>query len=258
MCNPRRVTTTLTRDLAEAWRREVTRTVAHRELVRGEARIRQPLEASIGAPALRALQLALAAEDSGWQPVEEGYRRNVEGGYVVYRIDERVLEIVAVLEDQVEAQGKASELLEGEVREQISARGESTVYDDGYGGWTEERGQQESRRIAEEGLERARRERLERAQREAEESRAAELEARADAAGRAELERLTQERRADLDRQAQQRLEAVGLRGRQVFYTVLGQAYRDAILAYVRSHGAQDISCREEGNTFQIEFLVER
>jgi hypothetical protein len=107
MCNPRRVTTTLTRDLAEAWRREVSRTVELRSQVAGEARIRQPLEASIGTPALRALQVALAAEGSGWTPVEEGFRRDVEGGYVVYLIDERALEIVAVLEDEVEARGEA-------------------------------------------------------------------------------------------------------------------------------------------------------
>src|SRR5438105_3473827 len=115
MCNPRRVTTTLTRDLAEAWQREVSRTVELRTRVTGEARIRQPLETSIGAPALRALQLALAAGDSGWRPVDEGYRFDVEGGYVVYLIDQRALEIVAVLEDEVEAQGKASEVLSGQV-----------------------------------------------------------------------------------------------------------------------------------------------
>jgi hypothetical protein len=48
------------------------------------------------------------------------------------------------------------------------------------------------------------------------------------------------------------------LRCRQAFHTALGQAYRDAILAYARNHGAQNISCREEGGTLEIEFHVQR
>jgi hypothetical protein len=252
------VTTTLTRDLAEAWQREVTRTVDLRTRVTGEARIRQPLEASIGVPALRALQVAIAAPDSGWRPVEEGYRHDVEGGYVVYLVDEKALEIVAVLEDDVEAQGKASEVLTGEVRERISGQGTATIYDDGWGGWTEERAEQETHRIAEQQLEETARRRVEQAQREAEEAQDPALRARADAAARAELDRAASERQAALARQARERLEAVGLRCRQVFHASLAHAYRDAILAYARGHGAQNISCREEGDTLEIEFHVQR
>jgi hypothetical protein len=258
MCNPRRVTTTLTRDLAEAWQREVTRTVELRTRVAGEARIRQPLEAGIGAPALRALQVAIASEDSGWIPVEEGYRHDVEGGYVIYLVDEKALEIVAVLEDEVEARGKASDVLTGEVRERISGEGTATVYDDGWGGWTEERAEQETHRIAEKQLDETARLRVEQAQKEAEEKQEPALRAQAEAAARAELERTARDRRDALARQARERLEAVGLRCRQVFHASLARAYREAILAYARSHGAQNISCQEVGDTIEIEFHVQR
>ena len=42
MCNPRRVTITATRELAEAWRQEVSRTVELTGRVAGEARVHQP------------------------------------------------------------------------------------------------------------------------------------------------------------------------------------------------------------------------
>jgi hypothetical protein len=258
MCNPRRVTTTLTRDLAEAWRREVSRTVELRTRVAGEARIRQPLEDSIGGPALRALQVALASEGSGWTPVAEGYRHDVEGGYVVYLIDQKALEIVAVLEDEVEARGEAADVLTGEVREQISAQGTATSYDDGWGGWTPARAEQETHRIAEQQLDETARRRVAQAQREAEEQQDPALRARAEAAARAELERAAKERQALLARQAREHLEAVGLRCRQAFHASLAQAYREAILAYARSHGAQNISCTEAGDTLEIEFHVQR
>jgi hypothetical protein len=258
MCNPRRVTTTLTRDLAEAWRREVSRAVELRTRVAGEARIRQPLEASIGTPALRALQVALAAEGSGWTAVDEGFRRDVEGGYVVYLIDERALEIVAVQEDEVQARGEASGILTGEIREQISGQATATSYDDGWGGWTAERAEQEARRLAEQQLDETTRRRIAQAQRDAEVEQDPALRAQAEAAARAELERAVRERQVTLAREARQRLEAVGLRCRQVFHASLAQAYREAILAYARNHGAQNISCREEGDTLEIEFHVQR
>jgi FtsH ternary system domain X2 len=258
MCNPRRVTTTLTRDLAEAWQREVSRTVELRARVAGEARVRQPLEASIGAPALRALQVALANEGSGWVPVEEGFRRDVEGGYVVYLIDEKALEIVAVMEDEIEVRGGASSILTGEVREQISGEGSAISYDDGWGGRTAARAEEESHQIAMQKLDETARRRVLQAQREAEEQQDPALRAKAEEAARAELERATRERELSLARQARQRLEAVGLRCRQAFHGALAQAYRDAFLAYARNHGAQNISCHEEGDTLEIEFHVQR
>jgi hypothetical protein len=89
MCNPRRVSITATRELAEAWRREVSRTVQLRGRVVGEARVRQALGPTLGVPARRALDAALAGGVEGWREVEGGYRHDVEGGYVVYRPDEQ-------------------------------------------------------------------------------------------------------------------------------------------------------------------------
>ena len=59
MCDPRRVTVTATRQVQEAWEREVQRVAEFPGTLIGEARIRQPLDASLGGPAMMALHTAL-------------------------------------------------------------------------------------------------------------------------------------------------------------------------------------------------------
>ena len=132
MCNPRRITVTATRDLAEAWQREVSRTVALAEQVGGEARLRQPLADRLGIPARRALEARLAAGAAGWQVVADGYQYDVVGGYVLYRLDEQALEIVATLADVVQVEGRAATVIAGELRETLTASAEQTYYEDGH------------------------------------------------------------------------------------------------------------------------------
>ena len=69
MCNPRRVTVTATRDIAEAWRREVSRTVQLTEQVTGEARLRQTLSSRLG----RARPCVHSRR--GWSPARPTGRR---------------------------------------------------------------------------------------------------------------------------------------------------------------------------------------
>jgi hypothetical protein len=86
MCNPRRVEGTATRQIRESWEREVRRLAEVGTDLTGEARIRQALDDSVGAPALLALQTRLAGDCEGWDEQADGsYRHAVEGGYVSYR-----------------------------------------------------------------------------------------------------------------------------------------------------------------------------
>ena len=257
MCNPRRVTVTATRDIAEAWRREVSRTVELAERVVGEARLRQSLSSSLGAPALRALEARLAGGASGWPAVDGGYRYAVEGGLVLYLTDEQALEIVATLDDRVQTQGSAAAVLEGEVIDTLSAEAERSYYDDGYAGKNEVRAKEEAENAVQQSLTHALRERLEQAQSQAEAAQSSRLQAEAQADAEQKLERAVQERRAALARQAQDHLETVGLRCRQAFNQLLAQAYRDAILAYARRHKAEGISCRDDEGVLEIEFFVD-
>lgn len=257
MCNPRRVSVTATRELAEAWQREVSRTAALSAQVVGEARVSQRMTDTLGGPALKALEAALGAGDSGWREVEEGYRFDVEGGYAVYRTDDQTLEIVAVREGVVEATGEASTVLAGEVRETLSAEGGAGYYEDGWGGRTEERARAEAEEAARRQLDDAARSRVRDAAKEAEAAADATLKAQAEAAARARLERTAEQRREELARQATSQVEAVGLRCRQAFHTLLARAYRDAILAYARRNGADGIQYQENGDVLEIEFHLQ-
>ncbi|MGK7877961.1 MAG: molecular chaperone DnaJ [Xenococcaceae cyanobacterium] len=256
MCNPRRIRVTATRQLDRAWQREVSRTVQLHEQVIGEARVRQPLDSTLGVPALRALESALAADESGWTEVEEGYRYEVEGGYVTYLIDDQVLEIVAVLEDEVHSSGKETRQLEGVVRTEISAEGEGKYYDDGWGGRTREVAEKEAQTAAQRELDEVAGSQIEQATREAEAQASEEIESAARAQAEDQLQQIAAERRAVLSEQARQHLDTVGLRCRQAFHRVLAQAYRDAILAYARRNGAENIQCSEEENIVEIEFSL--
>jgi hypothetical protein len=259
MCNPRRVTITATRELDEAWQREVTRTSQLSAQVVGEARVRQSLAATLGAPALTALERTLAEGDPEWQQTEDGgYRHEVEGGYVVYDPNERQLEIVATREDTVEASGAATELLEGRLQATVAVEGEGRYYDDEWGGHTQERAKQEAERRAAAGVDEAGRRQVEEAQRQAEDAHAEGVEAQAEDAAREELERTAEERRRELAVQATERLEDVGLRCRQAFHRLLGRAYRDALLAYARRQGASIVTDADEDGVIELELQWSR
>ena len=254
MCNPRRIRVTATRQLNQAWEREVSRTVELNQQVIGEARVRQPLDATLGTPALRALESALAADDSGWREVEEGYRYDVEGGYVIYLLEERALEIVATLQDEVQTSAQATRRLEGIVDTEISAEGEGRYYDDGWGGRTKKLAEQKAQEAARQKLDNITRTQIEQAESEAENQASADVEAEARTQAQEQLQQIAAQRQEDLSAQARQHLNTVGVRCRQAFHQALARGYRDAILAYARRNGADNIQCNEDGNIVEIEF----
>ena len=257
MCNPRRVHVTATRPIAEAWRREISRVASLTERVVGEVRARPPL-GTMGDPVIRALESRLATGERGWRQVEDGYRCDVEGGYVQYIADDRALLLVATAEDDVRAEGRASEILEGIAEGSVEASGEGRYYDDGFGGWTKERGEREALEQAQDKLDEAVRDRVAEHQRRAEQDRDRAVRERALADARSGIERQAYARRETLVDEARSRFEAVGVRGRRAFNEVLSRAYKDAILAYARRNGAEGVRCDESGDTMAIEFLVRR
>jgi hypothetical protein len=279
MCNPRRVEITATRQVAEAWQREVERVAEQAMTITGEARVRHALDASVAAPALAALEAALEAGMPGWQRVGEaseasdagdasdasdageasdagGYRCDVDGGYVLYLPGTRTLEIVAVVEGEVRGRGSARSRLEGRVEAAVEGSGESIYYDDGYGGRTQDVAEQEARQEADLGIARQVAARLDEAARTAEAAADAELRARAEEAARADLQARAAAHRQALDAHAAEHLQAVGARARQAFHRLLAVAYRDALLALARARGAQDIHCSDSGEVLEIEFLL--
>lgn len=258
MCKPRRVSITATRELAESWRREVSRTVQLSGQVQGEARVCQSLAATLAEPVLRGIEMALDRGLPGWRPVEGGFRHEVEGGYVLYDPDRRCLEIVALAEACVTAEGKAEDLLTGQVEQTLSTAAEGQYYEDGWGGRTQEVAEAEARKAAEEALTRQSSERVKQAADQAEAAAAANLEARAQAEAARRLKEETDQRRAALSAQAAQHLDTVGVRARQAANRLFAEGYRDAIVAYARTHGGDNVQCRDGTDTLEIQFTLSR
>lgn len=264
MCNPRRVEITATRQVAEAWQREVERVAEQAMTITGEARVRHALDASVAAPALAALEAALEAGMPGWQRLGDtdddaddgGWRCDVDGGHVIYLPGTRTLEIVAVAAGEVRGRGSARARLEGRVEAAVEGSGASIYYDDGYAGRTQDVAEQEARQEADLGIARQVAARLDEAARTAEAVAEAALSARAEEAARADLQARAAEQRQALDAHAAERLEVVGARARQAFHRLLAVAYRDALLALARARGAQDIHCSDAGEVLEIEFLL--
>jgi len=259
MCNPRRIEVTLTRQVQEAWEREVERAAEVADTLTGEARIRQPLDAALGGPALMALQTLLANGFEGWTEDPDGsYRHPVEGGYVVYHPDERELEIVATVHEEVRETGSARERLSGAWEGEVETKGEGRYYDDGHGGHTEEKARRDAEKAAESTIADTVQERLAAEAEAAERDREVELTRQAEADARRRLEERAEALAPELQRRARERLEAVGIRGRQAFHRLLAHAYRDALVSLARRRGVanRDIVTNETDEYLELDFML--
>lgn len=258
MCNPRRVNVTATRELAEAWQREVAASVTVSGEVQGHAEVRQSLAESLGAPAARALQQLLTRPDGveGWHEEGGAYRFDVEGGFVRYNPAERELEIVATRQASIEVEGRGSRTVEGVTRGTATGSGEGRFWDDGYGGRNETVGQQEAQQNADQDMERDAQRQISEDQQRAADAIGEDVRADAQADGQRRFAELSTERREELNREARARLNAVGVRGRQAFHQLLAQAYRDVLLAYARQQGGEVVTCDDRGDVLEIELRL--
>jgi FtsH ternary system domain X2 len=256
MCNPRRVRVRATRQLAAAWDHEVRRQVHRTGQATGEARVREPLEASVGGPALAALAAVLAATP-GWERVGDTFVHRLDDGYVIYHPLTRELEIVATASAAVEASGEVTRTVRGEVSGAVEAEGVGMYYDDNWGGVTETDARRVAAQRAEEALDAAARERAQQARDAADEREGAAVGAEAEQRAAAALAEAAAARAEELRGDAAARLAAVGIHGRNVFHQALAAAYRDAILAFARSRRADRISCTDTDGVIDIEFELQ-
>ncbi len=144
--------------------------------------------------------------------------------------------------------------LTGQVEADLSATGQDQYYTD-WGTRTEADALSDAEAKARRGVEEAGRARVRQAKDEAEARASGNLDAEARARAQDRLQRDSAARRAELDERARDELETVGMLARQEFYRVMAIAYRQAILAYASTHGAEDIQCSEDGDVMEIEFM---
>jgi hypothetical protein len=253
MCNPRRVRVTASRALAEAWEHEVRRVISRSGDVTAEARTREVLDASIGAPTLAVLERILAGAE-GWDRDGDTFTHQLDGGYVAYHADTQELEIVARATGLVNVEVSSSDVVRGDLAQTIEVEGVGTYYDDEWGGITEDDARAAAQTHAEDQLRARRRELLDEARAVAEGERGAAVESAAGLLADEELVRRTADRERELRAEATNRLTSVGIQGRNVFHRALALAYRDAILAYAQSRGAEGLTCTERDGVVEIQF----
>ncbi|MGP4045108.1 hypothetical protein [Streptomyces sp. 2A115] len=256
MCNPRRIRVRATRELAVAWEQEIRRRVVRSGEVTGAARVCESLRGSVGAPTLAALP-GVFARTPGWEETEDGFRFSFDSGHVVYRPAEAELEIVATESAEIQAVGEASETVRGQVTGTIEAEGTGMYYDDEWGGTNPMTARREAHMAAEAALNREAEERVRTARGDA--GAGAGDEAQEAAAVRADqaLAAAARAREPELRERAAARLTAVGVMARNHFHQALADAYRDAVLAYARSRGAEFIRCSETDGVLEIDFELQ-
>jgi hypothetical protein len=257
MCNPRRIRVRATREFAEAWEQEVLRQATRSGSVSGEARVRESFADSVGGPTLTALTMVLT-EREGWDEFPDGtFRHQLDGGLITFDPATRELEIVASVTATLSVTEEASAVVTAEVSDTVEAQGEGVYYDDGWRGITAE----DARRTAEEKAERSiaqvLRQRLQRARRDADTAAGEQVGRAAAARAEAAFAAAATVRGTELRREATDRLRGVGTQGRALFHAALGEAYRDAILAYARSRRASNVRHSERNGVLDIEFELE-
>jgi hypothetical protein len=253
MCNPRRVHVTASRELLEAWQHEVQRVITLSGDVNAEVRIREVLDASIGAPTLAVLERALS-EANGWHRDGDTFTYPLDGGHVAYHADTQELEIVASAADEVSVEIASTEVVHGELAETVDITGTGIFYDDGWGDITADDAHAEAVRDVEIQLAARRRQLIDAAQAAAEAAHGDTVAATAAAEAQAQLERRRAARAEELRIEASGRLTAVGIQGRNVFHQALALAYRDAILAYAHARGAEGVTCTDHDGVLEIQF----
>lgn len=257
MCNPRRIRVRATRELAEAWEQEVRRTVTRQGQAIAEARVREPLDSSVGAPTLTALVTVLS-QTEGWEQDEEGvFRHELAGGYITFDPDSRVLEIVARASAEVRSVGEAVATVQAELSGTVEGEGVGTYYDDGWRRNTRETAQRDAEHSLERSLAEAARLRRAQVRQDTDREAGGAVQEQAEQEADAAFAAASASRAAELRQRAAASLVAVGIEGRAVFHSALAQAYRDAILAYARARHAENIQCRDGGDVLEIEFEMQ-
>ena len=254
MCKPRRVRVRATRELAHAWEQEIRRRITRTAETHGEARIREPLGDTVGIPALAALP-AVLDRTPGWEQDEDGvFRHALHGGALAYDPATRELEITARVVTTVTATGEAATVVRAEVNDTIEAEGVGTYYDDNWGGRTEEDAAQDAEEDLERAFDAARRARMDEERRQAEERESGALDEQAAARADRAFSAAAEARAGELRAAAEELLLSVGVEGRNLLHRALAEAYRDALLAYARSRGAERLNVSETDGTLEIEF----
>jgi len=259
MCNPRRVMIHLARAIEEAWRTTVQQAATATGQVDQLARINVdiPLDAEMGDAALEMLERILQGEFEEFEPWERDaqgdYRRDLGEVVLVYQPGSRQLTVEAQLTELISAEAQAAAEAGGFTVGEVAVEAVGRYYEDGWGGRTKERAEQEAQAEAEHKLAEAT-EALHR------QEHAPEIEV-AEAEARVEAEQLAAEqlelRRVEVRDALRERLQTIVADAQdRVHHTMnrlVGEAYRRTLIEMVRQNGGRVLSDERSGSVINLE-----
>lgn len=259
MCNPRRVTIHVTRNIHEAWQQAVEQTATATGEVAETARINTAirLDEEMGDLALQMFERTLAGEFAGfeaWQRDEAGrFHRRMDEVMLQYDPETHQLTVEAHLAESVTAEGRGIAEATGITTGEVGAAGEGGYFEDGWGGRTEERARAEAQQRAERLLN-SEIEALHRRQHAGELAQAeAQARAEAEAHARAELARLQEERRQQLRERLQGILAQAEERVQHLMNRIVGESYRQALRQLVIENGGRVLADEQTGTVINME-----
>lgn len=255
MCNPRRVVVRLAQEVREEWSRTVEERVTEQTDIAAQEVLetRIDLAAELGDIALEEMRALLAEGYGGWQPDNEVYTLALENGVTLrYQPTSGHLQVVARLNETVEAAASGSSAASGLVAGTVEVEGQGRYYDDGWGGHDEASARRAAERDAQQRLARAQ-EQLRDAQQQAALD-AARQQARAQARAEAQthLEEETERRRAILHEQLGALLRESEEEVQAAIGPLLGQTYRRALLRLARENGGSVVQDSESDGAIDL------
>ncbi|MDX9954944.1 MAG: hypothetical protein RBT75_12645, partial [Anaerolineae bacterium] len=255
----RKVMIHLARCIEEAWRRTVETAATAEgqvdELGRITAQI--PLAAEMGDAALAMLERVLAGDFEGFEPWE----RDIQGRYqcalagvtLTYDPATQQLHVEAALSETVSAEARGAAEASGFTVGEVAAEAVGRYYEDGWGGRTLERAEQEAQAAAETQLAAA----IEALHREQNQDTLAAAEAQAQAEAQARAREALAARQADVRTALRQQLQQTLARAEERVYHVMnravGEAYRQTLRQLVLENGGRIIQDERTGSIIDME-----
>lgn len=256
MCNPRRVQVRVAQEVREEWSRTVEERVTEQTDIAAEEVLetRIDLSADLGDIVLDELHMLLQEGYGEWQAAaDDAYTLSLENGIVLrYQPASGVLQVVARLSDTVQAAASATSTASGIVEGSVEVEGHGHYYDDGWGGRTEESARRDAERDAQRRIAQAQEQVRTEQQRESLDAARAEAQEQARVAAQALLAEEAERRQAVLHEQVETLLRESEEDVQAAIGSVLGQAYRRALLRLARDNGGTVVQDSEENGTIDL------
>ncbi len=259
MCNPRKVMIHLARSIEGAWRRTVEQAASATGEVNELGRINAEitLDDEMGPAALEMLGQVLADGFDGFEPWDRDslgcYRRDLGDVTMVFNPETGRLNVEAGLTEMITAEARAGAEACGFTVGDVAAEAMGQYYDDGWGGRTREKAEQEAHEQAERRLQEA----VDALHREQNPEAFAKAETEAQNQAQEAARQALESRQTQVRTAMRQRLQSILSEAEERVYLMMnravGEAYRQTLHRLVRKNGGRVLTDEKTGSVINME-----